>query len=363
MATDHLGSMWSEDSNPMWIESHQSLGRHPKTKRLARKLGVSIPCTIGHLHLLWWWALDYAQDGDISNFEPLEIADEMMWTGDPDDLISALKDAEFLDFEPSKLTIHDWDDYAGKLLEQRARHAEVMRQQRIKRKEVTLPSRDNHAAVTVLATVPNLTVPNQPNKTEQNLPPAAACAADLFDEFAARIEATGANAGAVLADAVSNQYGLECRDYGRLGKLAKDHGPTAVLDRIFGLTATWSGKGNPVNYIIAAMNGSAKDRKNGHSNGHLPEKLPTNHQPTELPEVIDWEALGGALPNAEEEETAEDRRIVREHEYRLRADSAYGLWWEDVEPLVEQGKPFRPAPPWPSFLPRPDWMAEPVGMK
>ena len=49
-----------------WIKSQQVLREHPKLKRLARRLEVSVPAALGHLHMLWWWALDYAQDGDLT---------------------------------------------------------------------------------------------------------------------------------------------------------------------------------------------------------------------------------------------------------------------------------------------------------
>jgi hypothetical protein len=58
-----------------WLESHQDLRDHPKTARLRRRLGVSLPAAIGHLHLLWWWALTYADDGDLSGYDPDVIAD------------------------------------------------------------------------------------------------------------------------------------------------------------------------------------------------------------------------------------------------------------------------------------------------
>lgn len=47
-----------------WIESHTTIGSHPKTRKLARRLEVSIPEAVGILHLLWhcsataWRALD-----------------------------------------------------------------------------------------------------------------------------------------------------------------------------------------------------------------------------------------------------------------------------------------------------------------
>jgi hypothetical protein len=109
-----------------WIESHQELARHPKTKRLARILGCSVPAAIGHLHLLWWWATDYAADGDLSAFPPDELADALLWDRDPQALIDGLQQARFLD----GLQIHDWDDYAGRLAERRFANAQRMRRAR-----------------------------------------------------------------------------------------------------------------------------------------------------------------------------------------------------------------------------------------
>ena len=104
----------------MWIESHQQLANHPKLKRLARLLGVSKQAAIGYLHLLWWWALDYAPQGQIMPpFESEDIADAMEYSGDPDAIIEALVSAGFLDRNTEGLQIHDWYDYAGKLLEKK----------------------------------------------------------------------------------------------------------------------------------------------------------------------------------------------------------------------------------------------------
>jgi len=41
----------------VYIQSHEEIATHPKTRRLARALGISLPTVIGHLHLLWWWCL------------------------------------------------------------------------------------------------------------------------------------------------------------------------------------------------------------------------------------------------------------------------------------------------------------------
>ena len=104
-----------------WIESHQQMKDHPKTKRLAKLLGISIPTAIGHMHCLWYWALEYAQDGNLTDFTPDEIAEAALWGGSAQAFVDALigcgvgGGAGFLDGDP--LRVHDWYDYAGKLLE------------------------------------------------------------------------------------------------------------------------------------------------------------------------------------------------------------------------------------------------------
>ena len=117
-----------------WLQSHQTLARHPKTLRAAKSLGVSIPTLIGHLHLLWWWCLDYAQDGDLSGLEGSEIAQTASWEGDPQAFVDALLNAGL----PNKtgflerslnghLVIHDWDEYAGLLIDRRKKDAQHKR--------------------------------------------------------------------------------------------------------------------------------------------------------------------------------------------------------------------------------------------
>ena len=129
-----------------WLQSHQGLARHPKTKRFARLLGISVPQAIGHLHLLWWWALDYASDGDLTPFELEDIADAGGWEGDAEAFMRALIDAKgpsghgFVDNGPD-LQIHDWEEYAGRLIEQRVKNAERMKEARAKNVQHTCDTR------------------------------------------------------------------------------------------------------------------------------------------------------------------------------------------------------------------------------
>ena len=58
-----------------WIEAHQTLNNHPKLKRAARLAGVEQVAMIGYLMRLWWWCLDYAQDGIVTPYSPDDIED------------------------------------------------------------------------------------------------------------------------------------------------------------------------------------------------------------------------------------------------------------------------------------------------
>lgn len=105
-----------------WIESHQELREHPKTKRCARLLGIGTPQMVGHLQFLWWWCLDYAEDGDLSRYDAFDIADAAGWEGDASEFVDALMNCgpgDGYGFLNTDLAVHDWNEYAGRLLEQR----------------------------------------------------------------------------------------------------------------------------------------------------------------------------------------------------------------------------------------------------
>jgi hypothetical protein len=151
-----------------WIESHQEMRQHPKTRRLARRLGVSLPAAIGHLHLLWWWALDYAQDGKLARFCETDIAEACEWPGAPSDLVAALVETHWLDADEQH--IHDWEEYSGALLRRRAQNAERKRRERARHADVTDPSRAGHGATEQNTTVQNRTVPNRDLDPDQSTP-------------------------------------------------------------------------------------------------------------------------------------------------------------------------------------------------
>jgi len=136
----------------MWIESHVELGDHPKKDALAELLfngslqdDVADYATIGLLHRLWWWTLAYTEDGDLTPFSDRQIAKGCRWAGDPATLVASLKRAGWVD---KAGRVNDWQEYAGKLLERRARNAQQMREAR----ERACTTRVQHVSNTSKAT-------------------------------------------------------------------------------------------------------------------------------------------------------------------------------------------------------------------
>jgi len=165
-----------------WIESHQSLKDNPKMDKLIRLLGISLPQAVGHLHLLWWWSLDNSDEGSLAGYEDCDIAGAARWEGDPHQFVDALvncqvgKKAGFLERdEDGVLIIHDWDDYAGKLLEKRRTDAERKKEYRSRPKDVhgTSEGHPSDGAGNRTYTVPNSTKPKDntplPPKPEKEL--------------------------------------------------------------------------------------------------------------------------------------------------------------------------------------------------
>lgn len=156
-----------------WIELHDTLPNHPKLLRLARELRVERPMALGYLVNLWTWALTYAEDGNLEKFDHVEIATA---AGVPDSgkdaygsaFCSAMARVGFFEKKGSKYSIHDWMDYAGRLVNRRERDRARHRESR----EAARTSDGRRG--TSSSTVPNPTVPNptQPERDAREASPA-----------------------------------------------------------------------------------------------------------------------------------------------------------------------------------------------
>ena len=124
-----------------WIEAHQDLPQHPKTKRLARMLNISVREAVGSLYMLWWWAMEYAEDGNLSEYEASDIADAVQWEGDPEKFLTSLIEcgpgskSGFIDKTEKGLFLHDWEEYGGHYLEMREKNRERIKKMRSEKKE------------------------------------------------------------------------------------------------------------------------------------------------------------------------------------------------------------------------------------
>jgi len=123
-----------------WIEAHQGLSQHPKTKRLARMLNISIREAVGSLFMFWWWAMEYAEDGDLSKYDSSDIADAVQWDGNAEEFLNALincgpgESYGFIEKTEDGMFIHDWEDFGGRYFEKREKNRQ--RQQRFREKNL-----------------------------------------------------------------------------------------------------------------------------------------------------------------------------------------------------------------------------------
>jgi len=84
-----------------------------KFKRLQRRLGLSVPATVGVLELLWSATVKNHPDGGIGRLSNEEIAICVYWDEDPDKLVEALLETAWLDASDScRLYVHDWHLHA-----------------------------------------------------------------------------------------------------------------------------------------------------------------------------------------------------------------------------------------------------------
>lgn len=153
-----------------WIESHSTLRTHKKLKAFCDDLKISRAAGIGHLHMLWWWALDNRENGDLSDLFERDIAIACDWDGNPKALLKTLKKHNWITKEGK---INAWMEYAGRLIKERERGRERRKSKYSSKDESADASRDeskdestdNHGTDPRL---PNQTKPNQTVRDNEN---------------------------------------------------------------------------------------------------------------------------------------------------------------------------------------------------
>lgn len=147
-----------------WLELHQSIRDHRKVVIAADALSIPEPHLVGHIAYLWLWALDNAPDGLLPSDRV--VARAAWWTGDPSEFVGALVEANLLDRCDDDLSIHNWDEYAGKLIDRResnrerqARHRDKNRSSNPRNGDITVTSQSRNGATEHNRTQQNTTEP------------------------------------------------------------------------------------------------------------------------------------------------------------------------------------------------------------
>jgi len=150
-----------------WIEIHQSLPTHKKTLLASDALGITPVHLMGHMVAFWLWALDNVPDGDLDNISPRVIARAAQWEGDPEQFVGALISVGFIDETGNGLAIHDWYDYAGRLIERRIAERERSRQRRAAAQKGNTKTTAGRPPVDHATTVGTVQYPTVPNSTDK----------------------------------------------------------------------------------------------------------------------------------------------------------------------------------------------------
>ena len=85
-----------------------ALPQHPKTKKLARRLGHAGPLYCIYLFL---WVASNRSDGDLAGLTDEDIELSIDWQGDEGAFVRAMVDVGFLEGEAGARRIHDWAEH------------------------------------------------------------------------------------------------------------------------------------------------------------------------------------------------------------------------------------------------------------
>lgn len=176
-----------------WIESHDTIWTHHKTKTLCRLLRISKVQAVGHLISLWHFVLANAwRDADMTKWGDDGIEEASRWEGVPGEMVNGLRESGFLD----GCIAHGWLRRAGKLVRDRI-YNEERRCDAEKRRKNADDGRKQ------LATLPYPTLPNQ------QIPSQPDGAKDWFSEFYSHYPRKVGKAAALRAwDKIKPDYSL-----------------------------------------------------------------------------------------------------------------------------------------------------------
>ncbi len=159
-----------------WIQVYSNLTDHPKIYALVDRMKLRRNSeAVGIVVSLWLWAAKNAPDGDLSGFPERAIADAVGYSYSyAGKLCKALVECRWLDEkEGGGYQIHDWEAYAGMLMDALERQMEKSRERqkryRMRKKQISVDvDADDNVTHNVTGYATNVTryAPTRPDLTK-----------------------------------------------------------------------------------------------------------------------------------------------------------------------------------------------------
>lgn len=111
-----------------WIRLETGLPDHPKVGRLARRLKVDRDRALAIVVRLLCWVGRMKERGELNGTDPEDLAEVCRWDGEPEQLLTALRGAGWIDSSEAGDVVHDWLQRQSSVFKSRERMARVREQ-------------------------------------------------------------------------------------------------------------------------------------------------------------------------------------------------------------------------------------------
>ncbi len=275
-----------------WIQVYSNLPEHPKIYALVDRLKLRRNSeAVGIVVSLWLWAAKNAPDGDLSGFPDRAIAAALgFYRGRGTELCQALAETGWLDVnENGGYSIHNWTQYAGRLMEivKRNREEWKIRSRRYREKTLVLQEKNKleseASRVTHAQTGQDITEHNHNSLSESS---SSWTKEKLSSLFSPRL----ALSPSAMEELLSLTDGMEEAVVRRALDIAQDNGKL-VWGYVKGILKNWKSCG--IRTLSQVEEREAKRKGRGGNPGAA-------------------NAAGGAAPTVGAAEVAESRRRMQE---------------------------------------------------
>jgi hypothetical protein len=120
-----------------FLRVDRGFSSHPKTLRLCRLLQSEL--AEAYVVRLWAWAIEYAADGDLSKFDPLDLEAAVRWRGEEGACYEAMVKAGFID-AADRRRLHGWEETNGYWVDKAEREREATAKRVAKHRAKSAPS-------------------------------------------------------------------------------------------------------------------------------------------------------------------------------------------------------------------------------